>query len=745
MASHTNSMGHLETLQDTDIRKLNDLALATGCSSKDLVRHWKALRVKLKSYKLMEKLSEAAQRRMLDALATIGGYRTNFSRLNAAPWHLTLDELVATFGCSSLTSVTMLKSLSDLAKRSPETTSWENVHKALSVAQQERQKRGISVYETWTPADVAAAQLVLVPQLAAARDRPTPESSSSPASHMQSDTEALVALAEPSDPGPVSHTTTRKRSRSSALVSSIELARSTPPALDKVEEQTPTSKRSRLVHTLSTLPASAGSRVSSIVLQCRIGAAVLPVDNMEAHERPVDTPTAARVERQHQGAAGGATVGETQPPGVQNQDSDDNASPKESSSLRQDADMVSLDCTAVDGGAADEKSAFAHVADVSQKGVLVEHGVLGEERSLVAAQARRLMRNDESGRLSHSDFTAIINRILPPQFKCFELPDLDETTDWAAWAKRPLNRALDRELAYISVVHLSQQHHWIVLVTVPTEKVIDMYDSQGQTSELVASAAPHVVTRMGFNWEDGWRYRMRAAPKQDDAFSSGIHALVCAMYRIAGETRPTTIDVPLWRHVLSGLLVEREEPFNVSRHLEGLVSAMVASPSRCDDTKRALAAHAWIQNQVQSMSIIFRHLEKCLEQEQHDVKKAFEQARAAVRDLEHLTPMVLAFTEQANQGSSLYRAHVPYMQELERQNKQKKRCAMRRTVIAAKVKRVSYMVATLADVDMNACRIMWDSIHAATSTANDTLRILNEMEGHLERRCPSAPLEDPTM
>jgi hypothetical protein len=706
MASHTDSVDRIKLPQDADVRRLNDLALTAGASSPELVRLWKVLSVTLEPYELMGKLSKAAQRSMLTALATTERYRTYFSRLEDAPWRLTLDMLVATFGCSSLSDLTMLQNLSDLAPCIPETLSWNEVLDALSMAQKERHggvcqtERDPSVYKIWMPADVAAAHLVLMPP---ALGKPTPVSRSPPASDEQSGTEAPVASAGPSDAGLTLHTTARKRYRTRASVSAIELARSATTALDEVEDQTPTNKRSRRLHTLSTLPSPANSRANSIILQRRrIGAAVLPEDNMEAHELLVDTPTAA------------------------NQDGDDNANPKEPSSQRQDADGVSQDRTAVDGGAAHEKSA------------------LGKAHALVAAQARHLMRNDESGWLSHSDFTTIINRILPPQFRCFELPDFDKTTDWAAWAKRPLNRALDRERAYISALHFGQEHHWVVLVTVPTDRVIDVYDSKGQTPELVARAAPHVVTRMGFNWEDGWRYRMRSVTKEDDAFSSGIHVLVCVLYRIAGETRPTTIDVSLWRHILSGLLVDLDAPFDVSGHLEGLVSAMVASPSQCNDTKRALAAHAWLQDHVQSMNIVFSCLEKFLKQEHNDLEKAFEQATAAVRDLEHVTPTMLALAKKANQGASLHQAHVPYMQELKCKNRQKKRYARERTKLVAKVERVSYVVTMLAVMDIKACGIMWNSIQAAKDTANDTLRTLREMESDIEKTPPSVRPADST-
>ncbi|KAL5113598.1 hypothetical protein ACEQ8H_008516 [Pleosporales sp. CAS-2024a] len=744
------TVADLSSAPNSDIGRLNGLALSAGPAIQDILQLWNTLlgHTGIKSYHLMSRLSREAQPVVLKIITSLGRQHTDFSRLEKGPWQLSFDRLTATFGCPALTSVSFVSHLTTLASNIPATTTWDQVMATLKTVQQQRlrggvtRKRGTSMYKTWEPADVTTAQAALLAAIPT-QPMPSPVTTEPATPPMQS---GMGQLPE--------HVETRKRKWRHNSVPSVEAPRRAPlspsgrvfPLHSSLppEPHTPTNKR-RVCDKTATFFARGDVSPLSSVYSARspvISQIALSVDDSgttmstelvgDAAKEPLDSFPFPRHEGQ--------------------EDSDDDPEMEtfdDNDTIVSHEPAVTLQRPALE---LPDEQAADDAAEAPQLPTTKEHNIaiptvelaklVGERTSSqlrdpideqaaadhLSLTAQRLSKHDESGRLSHVDFTHIFDRVLPSNFRSFDVPNLDGSYDWTAWAKRPVLRSIDMEARYFSVLHLSASQHWILFEIAPASKILTIYDSLNEaTNNERAHTAQCVVAHMGFDWDaEGWRHQTAATPTQVDGHSCGIHVLACAMYRVAGEVLPRRIDVRLWRYALSAILTEADAPFDVATHLDRLAS--VAPLTNDANANLALVGKSWINDHVQSLRSILGRLESSLREQQTALDTAIKSATTDLATLETIVLQHLALSQQTIQDVCLQSAHVPYVRAKEAKRQNMTRYVMDKEKLSGNIKGMSRVVNGIAAMKDEACSLVQENAQKARETIAKTQRMLDTLD-----------------
>ncbi|KAI8930607.1 hypothetical protein NX059_012217 [Plenodomus lindquistii] len=168
----------------------------------------------------------------------------------------------------------------------------------------------------------------------------------------------------------------------------------------------------------------------------------------------------------------------------------------------------------------------------------------------------RLQGTRDGGWLSHVDFNTVLRLTLPPDCTYMEVPDYNESFNWAKWSRTSRKRSVADCVTVFCVVYDCTRRHWIMLAIHMTTHCVDQYDSlTDRADDRMEIPARHIAISLGAKWEEeGWKYTRAFTPQQQDTHSCGVFAMACILLLATRRPIPSHLNPTLWRVVLSALV-----------------------------------------------------------------------------------------------------------------------------------------------------------------------------------------------
>ncbi|KAH5051359.1 hypothetical protein HBI81_257080 [Parastagonospora nodorum] len=221
----------------------------------------------------------------------------------------------------------------------------------------------------------------------------------------------------------------------------------------------------------------------------------------------------------------------------------------------------------------------------------------------------RLEGSRDSGRLSHVDLSTILQPTLPAKYRYLEVPDLHGSVDWDKWAKIGLKQRPGLTQTVFCVVYDRKRKHWVLLTIDLERRVVFEYDSADNATSIISTVSKHITTRLGADWNDGWKHIRALAPQQNDSSSCGVHAVACIYFLVTGIAPPTSLDCKLWRHALAALVFTTDDPIEPPIVFESPLRQVTAAKIVSSQIRLAQRLQEWLRN-AQSMVDVFSRLSK---------------------------------------------------------------------------------------------------------------------------------------
>ncbi|KAF2818941.1 hypothetical protein CC86DRAFT_152733 [Ophiobolus disseminans] len=660
-------------------------------------------------YKAITELSIHAQENVVYLHSIFSRGKVHFHRLELSEWQLSLEQLIATFGCPSLMSREFVKVLAQLAEHAA-SVSWLHAWAALKAAQRDRKKpalafkRGIIIAREWVPNDVNVAMNTLKIHRAVA-------STSKGGDDEHNEHE------DPSDSVGSGQEASSERKRSHSELSAYE------------EIELPRRQRSRrsTVDSYSDHPATLGEAPSDDYASSVCSGNEDNEDNVdnEAHlfassqlgdnhayppnsihgdsptrEAPTDhtthLATAAQLATEVQGHITLAQRNPINANGNATPKSNTSATPRSNSPRKHPERLLEE----LEQAVYTKKNTQAYVPVPAERAISAEGHAFNRSTftgsTSVDCTKEQLEGTRDDGWLSHSDFSTVLTPTLPTSFSYLEVPDHSPSFDWTVWAAGKRTRSRDLRGIMFCVILDVARKHWVMLAIDFEKRAVSEYDSMYNASMTMEIPSRYITLRQGVQWtEGGWSYVRAHTPQQTDTRSCGVYALACIFCIMTGTAIPATLDPRLWRQAFVALVAATNEPLlphTVADHLleQPTVAALVSK-----QIKLVSSLRAWMLN-IDKLLTVFARLDPALRKTTVELSPG--KIQQVLQQLEHILPGAgdLCATERpctcANgvnlDNGPLAKAHSGYIAEYRAIRTKVERQRLRITAIDTAIERM---------------------------------------------------------
>jgi hypothetical protein len=313
----------------------------------------------------------------------------------------------------------------------------------------------------------------------------------------------------------------------------------------------------------------------------------------------------------------------------------------------------------------------------------------------------RLEGTRDSGWLSHVDLSTILQPTLPAKYRYLEVPDLHESIDWDKWAKIGLKQHPEPTQIVFCVVHDRYRKHWVLLNVDLERRVVFEYDSADNVTSTISTVSKHIITRLGADWDDGWKHIRALTPQQNDSSSCGVYAIACVYFLVTGIAPPTSLDCKLWRHALAAMVVTIDEPIEPPIVVESPIQHFTAAKMVSSQVRLAQRLQEWLRN-AGIMVDVFSRLSKEMAVTMEALSK--EQVHQISPQLAEILPLAKSLCAAEGGGCTCESAtnltagpfagaHSMYLAKYHEKEKRVQRLRSRISALDVALKRVQHVTA----------------------------------------------------